>query len=188
MITTADFKKGTRILLGDVPVQIIDFTIQSPTARGGGTLVKVKLRNLITGQQISEAFKSGAKFDEPDLHFAYVQFLYMEGTDAVFMNSETYEQFNISAEVLDGSEVYLNESLKVKALYFNGNVINIELPQYVILEVTLVEPGDRGNTSSGQVMTNAELSNGMTIKVPLNTKVGQLISVETATGAYHQRA
>ena len=188
MITTADFKKGTRILINNEPFQLLDWTVQSPTARGGGTLVKVKARSLITGFLINETIKSGTKFEEPDIHFAAVQFLYMDGTEAVFMNSETFEQFNLTAEALDGVEIYLSESLKIKALYYNGNVINIEIPQYVVLEVTMVEPGERGNTSSGTVMTGAELSNGMEIKVPINTKVGQMISVDTTTGTYHQRA
>lgn len=188
MITTADFKKGTRILINGDPYQILDFTIQSPTARGGGTLVKVKARSLVTGRQTAETFKAGTKFDEPDLHYANVQFLYMDGSSAVFMNNETFDQFSLTAEVLDGMEKYLSESLKVRALYFNGNVINIEIPQYVTLEVTMVEPGDRGNTSSGTVLTTAELSNGMQVKVPLNTKVGQLVSVDTTTDTYHQRA
>ncbi len=188
MLTTADFKKGTKILINNEPYQILDFTIQSPTARGGGTLVKMKARNLISGQLLNESIKAGSKFEEPDLHFANVQFLYMNGREAVFMNNESYEQFNLTSDVLDNIEKYLNESLKIKALYFNGNVINIEIPQFVTLEVTMVEPGDRGNTSSGTVMTGAELSNGMQIKVPLNTKVGQMIQVDTTTDSYHQRA
>jgi elongation factor P len=188
MITTADFKKGLRVLINNEPFQIIDFTVQSPTARGGGTLVKLKARSLITGFLTNETIKSGTKFDEPDLRFGNVQYLYMDGTDAVFMNTETYDQFNLTDKVIAGTEAYLSESLKIKALYYNGNVINIEIPQHVILEVTMVEPGERGNTSSGNVMTGAELSNGMKIKVPINTKVGQMISVDTETGTYHQRA
>jgi elongation factor P len=188
MITTADFKKGTRFLLKDEPYQIVDFTLQSPTARGGNTLVKVKAKNLVTGSLLNEAFKSGTKFDEPDVRYSTVQYLYQEGQGSVFMDSENYEQFTLSFEVLGGMTKYLTEDLKIKAMFFNDQVINVEIPQYVTLEVTMVEPGEKGNTSSGTVMTNAELNNGMELKVPLNCKLGQKILVDTETDLYHQRA
>jgi len=188
MITTADFKKGTRILIKDEPFVILDFTLQSPTARGGSTLVKVKARSLLSGSLINESIKSGSKFEQPDVRYATVQYLYQEGQSEVFMNSENYEQFSLAFDVLGNIRKYLTDELKIKALYFNDQVLNIEIPQYVKLEVTVVEPGEKGNTSSGTVMTNAEVSNGMSLKVPLNTKQGQAILVDTQTDLYHQRA
>lgn len=188
MITTSDLKKGTRILINNEPFQIQDINLQSPTARGGGTLAKIKARSLLTGRLINETYKSGTKFEEPDIHYATVQYLYRDGENEVFMNSENYEQFSLSAEAVGGNGKYLNDELKIKALYFNNNVVNVELPQHVELTVTMVEPGERGNTSSGSVTTRAELSNGMEIQVPLNTKEGQKILVDTATDLYYQRA
>lgn len=188
MITTADFKKGLKFLYEGEPFQIVDFTVQTQTARGGGTLVRARAKSLTTGRLINESFKSGEKFTEPDIHFSAVQFLYREGDGAVFMNSDNYEQFSLSFEVLGEVNKYLNEELKIKAMFFNGNVVNVEIPQFVELEVTMVEPGERGNTSSGTVMTRAELSNGMSVQVPLNIKEGQRVVIDTTTDAYHQRA
>lgn len=188
MITTSDFKKGIRILINDEPFQIQNFTLQSPTARGGSTLVKMRAKSLLTGRLINESIKSGTKFDEPDISYSTVQFLYREGDGSVFMNSEDYEQFSITKEALGEMDKYLTEELKIKALYFNGNVLNIEIPQYVELTITMVEPGERGNTSSGTVTTKAELSNGMEIQVPLNIKEGQKVLIDTTDDSYYQRA
>tara|TARA_B100001094_G_C18132297_1_gene772971 strand:+ start:703 stop:1269 length:567 start_codon:yes stop_codon:yes gene_type:complete len=188
MITTADFSKGTRYLHKDEPFAIVDFTVQSPTARGGATLVKVKARNLLTGQLVNETFKSGSKFEQPDLAFSTVQYLYADGEDIIFMDQSTYEQFQLSKLTLANEAKYLSEDLKIKAMYFNGNPISIEIPQHVELVVTMVEPGAKGNTASGSVTTKSELSNGMECQVPLNIKEGDKILVDTNTNTFYSRA
>jgi elongation factor P len=188
MITTADFSIGTRILIDNEPFEIVDMTVQSPTARGGNTLVKFKARNLLNGRLTSESVKAGTKFEEPEIRFAHVQYLYTEGEDAVFMDQETYEQFNIPLAALGEQARYLDPELKIKAMYFNEAPVNIELPQYVELEVTMVEPGSRGNTANSTVTTRAELSNGMEVQVPLNIKQGERVLINTTNHTYHQRA
>lgn len=188
MITTSDFSKGTRYLHNDAPFTIIDFTVQSPTARGGATLVKVKARNLLTGQLVNETFKSGTKFEQPDLEYNTVQYLYQDGEEVVFMDSSSYEQFQLPKASLENEIKYLTEDLKIRAMYFNGNPINVEIPAQVELTVTMVEPGTKGNTASGSVTTRSELSNGMECQVPLNVKEGDRILVDTASNTFYSRA
>jgi elongation factor P len=188
MITTSDFSKGTRILINDEPYQIVDLTVQSPTARGGNTLVKFKARNLLNGRLTNESVKSGTKYEEPDLHFNNVQYLFTDGSDAVFMDQSSYEQFNLPLESLGNGAKYLNDELKIRAMYFNGQPVNIELPTHVELEVESVEPGTRGNTASGSVTTRATMSNGMDCQVPLNIKNGDRVLISTEDDSYYQRA
>lgn len=188
MLTTSDFSKGTRYLYKDEPYVILDVTVQSPTARGGSTLVKVKSRNLLNGKFVSESFKSGTKFEEPDLTFSTVQFLYFDADEAVFMDASSYEQFQLSKAAIESESRYLNEELKIKAMYFNGTPVSIEIPAQVELTITYVEPGTKGNTASGSVTTKAELSNGMECQVPLNIKDGDRILVDTASHTYYSRA
>lgn len=188
MITTSDFYKGVRILIDGAPYVVLDYTTQTPSARGAATLVKFKARNLLTGQLLSESVKAGAKYDQPDIRFAKVQYLYDEGEDAVFMDTESYDQFNLSREVIGDSAKYLSEELELKAIFFNDNVVNVELPTHVELEVVMVEPGSRGNTASGSVTTPAELSNGVRIQVPLHIKSGQRILVDTRDDSFYQKA
>lgn len=188
MITTSDFGKNVRFLYEGEPYVIVDFTVQSPSARGASTLFKVKARNLLNGKLISETFKAGTKFEQPDVRMATVQYLYNEGDDAVFMDSETFDQFNLSLESIGTGAKYLREDLKIKALYFNNQPVNVELPQYVECEVETVEPGTRGNTASGSVTTKATLTNGIEIQVPLNIKNGDHILVSTSDDSFYQRA
>ena len=188
MISTADFSKGTRFLHKDIPFVIVDVNLQSPTARGGSTLVKVKARNLLTGQLVNETFKSGTKFEQPDLSQSHVQFLYFDGEDVVFMDQETYEQFTLPVSSLENEKPYLSEDLKIKVLMFNDRPLSIEIPARVELTVESVEPGTRGNTASGSVTTKAVLSNGMECQVPLNIKDGDRILLDTAAHTFYSRA
>lgn len=188
MITTADFSKGTRFLHKGEPYVIVDISVQSPSARGASTLVKVKARNLLNGKLHSETFKAGSKFDVPDLVFNNVQFLYVDGDQAVFMDQTSYEQFQLPMEALGNQGKYLTDELSIKAMYFNNKPVNIDIPQHVSLQVTMVEPGTRGNTASGSVTTKAELENGVEIQVPLNIKEGDRVLVDTTNDTFYQRA
>ena len=126
--------------------------------------------------------------NEPDVRYASVQYLYMDGDDAVFMDQETFEQFQVSREAIGEQHKYLNENLKIRAMYFNDNPVNVDIPQHVECTVESVEPGAKGNTASGSVTTNAVLENGVTVKVPLNIKDGDKILVDTTTNAFYKRA
>lgn len=187
MLTTADFGKGTRILMNGEPYVVLEVNMQTASGRGSNTLVKFKARNLLSGKLVSEAVKNGTKFDEPDLRYGNVQFLYTEGDAAVFMDQESYDQFNISLDVIGEQARYLSEDVKIKAMYFNGAPVSVEFPMHVPVKVSSVEPADRGNTATGTILTRAELENGHECQVPIHVKAGDMILVATEDHSFYQR-
>ena len=187
MLTTADFGKNVRILLNGEPYTILDVTMQTASARGGNTLVKFRARNMLTGKLVNEAVKNGSKFEEPDLRYVQVQYLYPDGDQAVFMDQESYEQFNISMESIGEQARYLRDDVKIRATYFNGVPVTVEFPQHVAVKVDMVEGADRGNTATGTVMTRAELEGGQECLVPIHVKSGDTILVDTSDHSFYQR-
>ena len=187
MLTTADFSKGTRILIAGEPYVVIEVSMQTASGRGSNTLVKFRARNLLTGKLTNEAVKNGSKFEEPDLRYGNVQYLFSEAENAVFMDQESYEQFNLSLEVIGEQTRYLSEDVKIKAMYFNGTPVSVEFPQHVAVKVSSVEPADRGNTASGVILTKAELENGTECQVPTHVKSGDTILVSTEDHSFYQR-
>ena len=131
MITTADFKRGLVIQLDNAPCIILDVTTQSPSARGGNTLVKTKYRNLLTGQVLEKTFKSGDKADEADFERHKGQFLYATGEIGVFMDLETYEQFELGDELFGPVQGYLLEGTEVQLGLFQGQVVSVDPPMTV---------------------------------------------------------
>lgn len=186
MIDTQDFKKGTWVELDGKPWMVIEVHKHAPTARGGKTLVKTKLRNLLDQSILAREFKAGEMFNQPDLRRRAVGFLYRAADTFSFMDKENYEQFELPLEKLAGNEVYLSEELELKAVYYNDVLIGIELPQYVEMEVDSVVPGTRGDTS-GKVTTPATCKNGLVIDVPLFIKPGDRIRIDTRTGEFQDR-
>ena len=191
MITTSDFKKGLRIELDGAPWTIVTTHTQTPSARGAATLVKARIKNVLTGQVADKTFRAGEKFTEPDLMFAPAQFLYDQREESErlyhFMDSKTYEQFELRTSDLGDTTNYLIEGIEVRAVVYNGNVVGIELPQFVELDVDTVDPGSKGDTASGAVLTTAHITNGLTVQVPLYVKGGDTIRVDTTTGAFKDR-
>ena len=191
MITTSDFKKGLRIEFDGAPWTIVNTHTQTPSARGAATLVKARFKNVLTGQVADKTFRAGEKFAEPDLMFAAAQFLYDLPDESErlyhFMDSKSYEQFELRTSDLGHTTDYLVEGIEVRAVLYNGNVVGIELPQFVELAIDTVEPGSRGDTASGAVLTTAHTANGLKVQVPLYIKDGDTIRVETTTGAFKDR-
>ena len=191
MLTTSDFKKGLRIELDDAPWTVVKTTTQSPSARGAATLVKARLKNVLTGQVSDRTFKAGEKFIEPDLQMRAAQYLYNEpdGDDVIyhFMDSANYEQFELRQGDIEDDYRWLTESLEIKAVLYNDKVVGIELPQFVELEIDSVEPGSRGDTASGSVTTAAYTASGVRIQVPLFVKAGDTVRVDTTTGTFKDR-
>jgi elongation factor P len=184
VISTSDFKKGFRFEHENAPWQVLEHTVHNPSARGAATLVKVKARNLVTGQVLQKTFKSGEMFDEPDLTKMQVQFLYDEGEDLVFMDQETYEQYNVPRETFGDSAVWISDGFVLDLLKYNGNIINYELPQSVTASVSTVEAGAKGDTASGKVMARATLENGVVLQVPTFVKENSQIRVDPASNSY----
>jgi len=188
LISTSDFKKGARFEHEGAPWQVMEHSVHNPSARGAATLVKVKARNLATGQVLQKTFKSGEMFEEPDLERFTVQFLYDEGDSAVFMNKDTFEQHAVTNETLgERAREWLSEEIELNLLQYNGRIISVELPQSVVAGVSTVEAGARGDTASGKVMAKAYLDNGVEIAVPTFIKEGQRVKVDPETNTYLSR-
>lgn len=187
MITTGDFKKGLRLLIDREPYELMDYTVQTPTARGSATLVRSKIRNILTGAVFDRTFKSGEKFAEPDLQLRPVQFLYRDGTDYHFMDNDSYEQFQMDDEQLGDQAQWLTDGANLRSVIFNGRVVGVELPQFMEFEIDQTEPAVRGDTASGRVMKDAMLLTGAKVKVPLYMEAGERILVSTETGEFVKR-
>ncbi len=188
MLSTGDFKRGLRILYEDQPYTIEDVTVQSPSARGAATLVKTRLRHIVTGSIRDCTFKSGEKFGEPDVTFRQVQFLYRDDDGCHFMDQQSYEQFALPADQIGDDADWLVENLELTAVVFNGQAVGVTLPTFVEATVDLVGAGSRGDTASGKNLKDAVLTNGRTIKVPLFIENGERILVDTRTGEFSKRA
>ena len=188
MISTADFKRGQRLLVDGAPYVVEEHTVQTPSARGAATLVKVRLRNVVTGQITDRTFKAGEKFEEPDVAIRPVQFLYRDGDGSHFMDQETYDQFTLGDDVLGEATPWLNDQLALTGVFFNGNAVGVSLPTFVEAEVDMVGGGSRGDTASGKNLKDATLTNGKTIKVPLFIETGERVLVDTRTWEFARRA
>jgi len=188
LVTTSDLKKGVHIELEGDPYAVVDMEKHAPTARGGKTLIRVKIRNLKTGQLIEKAFKPGDTFPEPDLEKDEGTYSYATADAYVFLNSETYEPIEVPKEIGGDEARFLLEGMLVKVRRFKGQVISVELPQYVELKVESVVPGAKGDTASRTVMTEATLENGVVVMVPLFIKPGERIRIDPRTGEFRERA
>lgn len=188
MLSTSDFKRGVYILVEGEPYTVLDWTVQTPSARGAATLVRTRVRHVLTQAVLEKTFKSGDKFDEPDIDQRAVQFLYESGGEYVFLDQETYEQHALSADAVAQITPYLTENAALKALFYGGNLVSVELPQFMEFEITETEPGARGDTAAGKVTKAARISTGASVKVPLYIEAGERIVVDTTTGEFVRRA
>ena len=152
----------------------------------GGSIVNVKLKNLIDGSVIPKTFKGQDKIEPAEVNNKTVQYLYRDDETFYFMDPESFEQFELNADIVDAAAGYLKEGNELSLQFFDGKVINVELPKNLYLEVTYAEDVVKGDTTSS-VLKDATLETGMTVKVPAFIKVGDVISVDTATGEYRER-
>lgn len=187
MATTSDLKKGMRIELDGDPCTVTSLKTQTPSARGAATLVKVKLKNLRTGQQIDKTFKSGERVKEADFEVRPSQYLYAEDDDTFyFMDQETYDQFPLAKEDIEYELGFIRPNDEVKALIFQGTCIGIELPHTVLLKVERCDPGVKGD-SVNNVTKPATLDTGLEIAVPLFVNEGDTLIVDTRDSRYVRR-
>jgi elongation factor P len=184
MIGVQDLRKGVTIELDGDLYRIVDYSHNKP-ARGAAT-IRTKMNNLRTGANVERTFNSGMKVQDIRLDHAQVQYLYNDGHLFFFMNTETYEQPALSAEVLGDAINYLTENLVLKLETYEGVPISIDLPTTVDLEVTKTDPGFAGDTATG-AMKEALLSTGLSVKVPLFVQEGDLIQVDTRDASYVTR-
>jgi elongation factor P len=170
-----------------VPYHCLDVEVSRPTARGGQTLVRIKMRNLLTRAVFDKTFKAGDKFQEPDLVMSTASFLYSDGDGYHFMDQGNFETLTLSGDLLGDDRLLLSDNLQVQVQKFNGNPIGVQFPNIVELTVAQTEPGVRGDTASGGVTKNATLDTGLEIKVPLFIKEGEKVKVNTETREFAGR-
>ena len=188
LIEAIALKRKMFFELDDTPYHCLGVDVSTPTARGGQTLVRVKMRNLLTGAVFDRTFKAGDKFKEPDLSSVAATFLYADGSGYHFMDQETFETLTLSPQIVgDGRELLVDNGL-LEIQKYNGNPIALEFPPHVELTVTATEPGVRGDTASGGVTKLATLETGLEIKVPLFIKEGERVKVHTETREFAGRA
>ena len=172
----------------DAPYHCLGVEISTPTARGGQTLVRIKMRNLLTGNVFDKTFKAGDKFKEPDLASVPATYLYSDSGGYHFMDQESYETLTLSAAMVGDGRELLVDNVLVDIQKYNGNPIGIEFPPHVELTVASTEPGVRGDTASGGVTKLATLETGLEIRVPLFIKEGEKVKVHTETREFAGRA
>jgi len=181
MLSTTDFRRGLKIEMDNTPYEIIDFLHVKPGK--GGAFVRTKLRNLLTGGAIDQTFRSGEKVGKPDMETRDMQYLYHDGSGYVFMDMSTYEQIVIQDENMGDKGGFLKDGQTVKALFYNGQPLDIELPAAVQLTVQETEPGIKGDTVSG-ASKPATLETGVVVSVPLFINQGDIIKVDTRSREY----
>ncbi len=188
MPTTADFKKHLRILVDDEPFAVVEHTLQTPSARGSATLVRARLRHLLSGQLVDKTFKAGTSFGTPDLQYRPAQFLYGDGDALHFMDENNFEQFGLHDEALEDVKPWLTEGTIVRAVHYRGTVATVELPHTLEVDVVDTEPAVRGNTASGKVMKRAVVAAGAEVQVPLFIDAGERIEVDPRDGRFIRRS
>ena len=184
MYQPTDLKKGTVVQIDGKPYRVVEYN-QKVLGRGG-SIVNVRLKNLIDGSLIPKTFKGADKIERAEVTTNSVQYLYNDGTNYFFMDPESFEQFELPAETVDSAKDYLKEGDNLGLQFFDGRVINVELPKNLFLEVTYAEDVVKGDTTNA-VQKDATLETGLSIRVPSFIKTGDIISVDTETGAYRER-
>jgi elongation factor P len=188
LIEAIDIKRKMYFEYEDAPYHCIDVEVSRPTARGGQTLVRLKMRNLLTRAVFDRTFKAGEKFKEPDLTTGSASFLYSDGDGYHFMDQETYETLTLRSDMIGDDRLLLVDNVVVQVQKFNGNPIGLQFPQLVELTVTSTELGARGDTASGSVTKLATLETGLEVRVPLFIKEGEKVKVHTETREFAGRA
>jgi elongation factor P len=188
LIEAIDIKRKMFFEYENAPYHCIDVEVSKPTARGGQTLVRIKMRNMLTRAVFDKTFKAGEKFREPDLSTTEATFLYADAAGYHFMDQETFETLTLGADVVGDDRLLLVDNLVVQVEKYNGSPIGLQFPPHVELTVASAEPGVRGDTASGGVTKLATLETGLEIRVPLFIKVGEKVKVHTETREFAGRA
>src|ERR1044072_5431360 len=188
LIGANELKRKMLIAVDGQPYTVVEVFFASPTARGAATMVRTKLRHLLTGAVLEKSFKSSEKFAEPDVQWSPASFLYADNEGFHFMDEATYEQFIFTEDAVADDRSYLKEGMSVQVLKHNGAAICVQRPQCVELAVTSTEPGMRGDTAAGGATKQATLETGLSVRVPLFIKEGEVVRVNTQTGEVAGRA
>ena len=188
LVEAIHIKRKSVFEMENVPYVCLDSEITTPTARGGQTLVRLKVRNLLTSAVFEKTFKAQDKFKEPDLVLVPASYLYSDGDGSHFLDQETFETLTLDEDMMGGALELLIEGAMLQLHKFNGNPIGLQLPIFVELDVTYAETGGKGDSSSGSGTKMARLETGLEIKVPLFIKQGEKVKVATETREFAGRA
>jgi elongation factor P len=180
VVSTAEFKKGLRIVFDGHPYTIVDFQHVKPGK--GGAFVRTKLKHMRQGKVIDNTFRSGEKVELVEYDEKHMQFLYKDDRYN-FMDTETYEQVSLSADEVGDARDYLQENVEVDVLYIDGAPAGVEVPNFVELTISSTDPGVRGDTAQGGTKP-ATLETGVVVQVPLFLNEGDVVKVDTRTGDY----
>ncbi len=183
-INTSDFRKGLKVQIEGDPYIMIECQFVKPGK--GQALYKCKLRNLVRNTVLDRTYKSGDSLESADITEIDAQYLYKDGSNFMFMDSESYEQYELSAELMDDAWKYLKEGMPCKMMLYNDKPMGITPPNHVVLTVEYTEPGVRGNTATN-VTKPAKVDTGAEILVPNFVETGEMIKVDTRTGEYIER-
>ena len=184
MYGPTDLKKNVLITLDGQPYKVIEYS-QKVMGRGG-SIVNVSVKNLITGALIPKTFKGQEKIEPAEVTTKKVQYLYKDDDKFYFMDPTTFEQYELSNDLVGDSKDFMKDGDEMDIQFYNGSAINLTLPKNLWLEVTYTENAVKGDTSTS-VMKDATLETGVVIKVPAFIKTGDVISVDTETYAYRER-
>lgn len=179
-----DLKKGTIFEFEDEPYKVIEYG-QKVLGRGG-SIVNVKIKSLKDGKVLEKTFKGNEHIKAADVSNGNVQYLYNDGSIYFFMDEQSFEQYEVPADIVGPQARFLKEGDRLQTQSFNGQIISVELPKNVYLKVTYAEDAVKGDTTSS-LTKDATLETGVNVKVPAFIKTGDIISVDTATGAYRER-
>lgn len=185
MISATDLRKGTKILYREEPHMVLDY--QHIKMGRGGAIVRIKVKNLITGSAFEETFRSAEKFENPNLERKDMQYLYADGDLYNFMDQESYEQISLDKENLEDVLDYLKEQEVYSILYFKERPIGVTAPLFMVLTVSETIPGVRGDTAQGGASKPATVETGLKLQVPLFVNEGDKIRIDTRTGTYIER-
>ena len=188
LIDAINIKRKTLFECENAPFYCMEAEISTPTARGGQTLVRLKMRNLLTSAVTDKTFKAGEKFKEPDLQMVPVSYLYSDSDGSYFLDQDSFETLTLPAEVVGDSLELLVEGTLLHLHKYNGNPIGLQLPQFVELEVAEAEHAVRGDTSSGSGTKMATMETGLKIRVPIFIKQGEKLKITTETREFSGRA
>jgi elongation factor P len=188
LIEAINVKRRTLFELENTPFCCLESEISTPTARGGQTLVRLKIRNLLTNAVFEKTYKASDKFKEPDLQLVQASYLYSDGDGSHFLDQENFETLTLAEDVVGNALDYLVEGSLIHLHKFNGNPIGLQLPMFVELSVADTEGGVRGSSASGGDTKMAKLETGLEIRVPLFIKQGEKVKVATEDGGVAGRA
>ena len=188
LLDAIEIKRKMYFEVENTPYYCLEADISTPTARGGQTLVRLRMRNLLTRAVFDRTFKASDKFREPDLETVEASYLYSDGNGSYFLDQESFDTLTLNEAMIAEALDLLTEGLIIQIEKYNGSPIGLQLPAQVELTVTYTEPGVRGDTSNGSVTKPARLETGIEIRVPFFVKEGDRVRVSTETREFAGRA